>query len=139
MDEQTIERAVEAAAKAHRANMYATTPSEWDGLDDDVKNVYRGDVRPIVTAALEAVETSAAVLPVIHCNHLGPEDTTGTHLREMAHRLGTDKLMGSNATAAAKAVLRAYAAEIDRIEAGDDQWTVICTTCDVCRDSEEEE
>lgn len=58
MDDQTIERAVEAAAKAHRANAYATTPSEWDDLDDGVKTVYRDDVRSLVIAALDDAEAS---------------------------------------------------------------------------------
>lgn len=58
MDDQIIERAVDAAAKVHRANAYATTPSEWDDLDGGVKAVYRNDVRPLVIAALADAEVS---------------------------------------------------------------------------------
>lgn len=55
MDKQIIERAVEAAAKA---DYEVLRRGRWDEQPDDFRDEWRGDVRPMVTAALAEVESS---------------------------------------------------------------------------------
>lgn len=55
MDEQIIERAVEAAAKA---DYEVLRRGHWDEQPDDFRDEWRSDVRPLVTAALAEVEAS---------------------------------------------------------------------------------
>lgn len=57
MDEKLIERAVEAAAKADYEVLYSNPDrrNPWDEQSDDFRDVFRSDVRPLVTAALAEV------------------------------------------------------------------------------------
>ena len=55
MDKQIIERAVEAAAKA---DYEVLRRGRWDEQPGDFRDEWRGDVRPMVTAALAEVEAS---------------------------------------------------------------------------------
>ena len=50
---ETIERAVEAAAKA---DYEVLRRGHWDEQPDDFRDEWRSDVRPLVTAALAEVE-----------------------------------------------------------------------------------
>lgn len=63
MDQQIIERAVEAAAKADRASHVLPRSSAdvaWEALPLSVRDDYKGQVRPFVTAALAEMEASIA-------------------------------------------------------------------------------
>lgn len=53
MDQKTIERAIEAAAKA---DYEALSRGRWDEQPEDFRDKWRNDVRPLVTAALAVVE-----------------------------------------------------------------------------------
>ena len=59
MDDTLIERAVEAAAKADYEVLYSNPPdrrSPWEEQSDDFRDVFRSNVRTLVTAALAEVE-----------------------------------------------------------------------------------
>lgn len=60
MDKQMIERAVEAAAKADYEALYSNpdTRGPWEEQSEDFRDMWRNDVRPMVTAALAEVEGS---------------------------------------------------------------------------------